>query len=880
MLNKKYNNLFLLTMIFCLWEGMFAYVPSNVIAQENTDAWLLQSHAPKKANNLFAEKSKENDQLLSNSSIKKDSFESPFGKKKITQLETNNKNQKYSMSQLNQLSYQKLKDLLITIQWYDIQDLFEFNPDSLQFYQDPNRVQTLMDALSQQGRLYKNNDSKGIETLVEVLRSGFYLGYYHAELQYLNEKSFQDKCLPALKIIAENPNFQLGTSEQDKVISSYGRLIGNASSDVQTVQYATPILKQYNKELENYMKEYSKKDAIYSLIHGIGYDLETYLNTTQQQPNQTQWYQNIDDFIDQVGKLALSEHITNDTGWLINNAIYYIGKIGVFHSTSSKGLQILTQALQLYPYLTEQYITAAQRIAYDYNAKDYYGNTVDLDKIREAGKSKYLPKTYTFDDGSMIIKSGDQVTEDKIKRLYWASKEVQAQFFRVVGHDQPLEKGHQDDVLTMVIYNSPRDYLLNKFLYGYDTNNGGIYIEGIGTFFTYERTPQDSIFSLEELFRHEFTHYLQGRYEVPGLFGQGEMYQDERLTWYEEGNAEFFAGSTRMDSVVPRRSLIDQLATKDPTQRYNVSQTLYARYGTWDFYNYSFVLQSHMYKNHFNILDKLDNLIQANDVSGYDTYRKTLSNDMILNQEYLAYMQQLIDNKNQYYTPMVSSDYVKSHESKPLQEISQEITEIAKLKDVKIKERHSQFFNTFTLQGTYVIENPQGKYEDWKQMNKKMNEDLKLLSGKTWSGYKTLTAYFINYRINSVGKLEYDVVFSGVNTEGNIAVEKEPNNSFETANPLSLNTLLRGSLDDKDQTDRFVIDIKKAKDLQITVIDEQNLGMNWVLFDERDLRKYVTYATKHEGNKLIGNYYAQPGKYYLVVYKSNGSKGNYTVGVK
>ena len=50
---------------------------------------------------------------------------------------------------------------------------------------------------------------------------------------------------------------------------------------------------------------------------------------------------------------------------------------------------------------------------------------------------------------------------------------------------------------------------------------------------------QQSIYSLEELFRHEFTHYLQGRYEVPGLFGRGDMYQNERLTWFQEGNAEF-----------------------------------------------------------------------------------------------------------------------------------------------------------------------------------------------------------------------------------------------------------------------------------------------------------------------------------------------------
>lgn len=130
---------------------------------------------------------------------------------------------------------------------------------------------------------------------------------------------------------------------------------------------------------------------------------------------------------------------------------------------------------------------------------------------------------------------------------------MRSQFYRTVGSDKPLESGHADDVLTMVIYNSPDEYQFNRQLYGYETNNGGIYIEGTGTFFTYERTPEQSIYSLEELFRHEFTHYLQGRYEVQGLWGQGEMYQNERLTWFEEGNAEFFAGATRLDSVVPRK---------------------------------------------------------------------------------------------------------------------------------------------------------------------------------------------------------------------------------------------------------------------------------------------------------------------------------------
>lgn len=155
---------------------------------------------------------------------------------------------------------------------------------------------------------------------------------------------------------------------------------------------------------------------------------------------------------------------------------------------------------------------------------------------------KIFAKTYTFDDGAIVLKAGDKVTEEKVKRLYWAAKEVKAQFHRTVESDRPLEKGNPDDVLTMVIYNSPAEYQFNRQLYGYETNNGGLYIEGTGTFFTYERTPEESIYSLEELFRHEFTHYLQGRYEVPGLWGQGKIYENERLSWFEEGNAEFLQG--------------------------------------------------------------------------------------------------------------------------------------------------------------------------------------------------------------------------------------------------------------------------------------------------------------------------------------------------
>ena len=70
------------------------------------------------------------------------------------------------------------------------------------------------------------------------------------------------------------------------------------------------------------------------------------------------------------------------------------------------------------------------------------------------------------------------------------------------------------------------------------------------------------------------------------------------------------------------------------------------------------------------------------------------------------------------------------------------------------------------------------------------------------------------------------------------------------------------------------------KDLQISVTNEQNLGLNWVLYSESDLNNYVAYATKRDGNKLLGNYNAKPEILLKCIYKYGGGTGNYTVQVK
>ncbi len=66
----------------------------------------------------------------------------------------------------------------------------------------------MIDGLYEKASTYTSTDDKGIDTLVEILRSGFYLGFYNDSLKYLNDRSFQDKCIPAMLAIENNKNFK------------------------------------------------------------------------------------------------------------------------------------------------------------------------------------------------------------------------------------------------------------------------------------------------------------------------------------------------------------------------------------------------------------------------------------------------------------------------------------------------------------------------------------------------------------------------------------------------------------------------------------------------------------------------------------------------
>lgn len=265
-----------------------------------------------------------------------------------------------------------------------------------------------------------------------------------------------------------------------------------------------------------------------------------------------------------------------------------------------------------------------------------------------------FPHTYTYDNGTIKVRTGlDRATVDQ---LYYASKQVKAQFHRVLGTEQPLT-GDPNSTLNIVLYASRADYEnYHPLLTGMDTNNGGIYIERGATFYTYQRrVPQDSRLTLEELFRHEYVHYLNGRWAVPGFFGEGPWYQNDRTTAMDEGTAEFFDGATRDDGIAVRKSLVESIIrdTAGGGPRMTVDQILHATYSGdgFRFYSYAGTFFEYLWTERPALLKEMYGHLRANDPAAFDAWRNRLSRDAAIQRGYDTFLDRQIERVADLFVP-------------------------------------------------------------------------------------------------------------------------------------------------------------------------------------------------------------------------------------
>lgn len=672
----------------------------------------------------------------------------------------------YSMAQLAAMDSTTLVNTIMSISYWDLTDIYQYNQGAKDFYLNNDLMKALFNRLEKSGREFTATDMKQIPLLIEVLRAGPYLGFYYSDLAWVNSLESKSRFLPAFRAIMANPLFAWSPKHgldaqdipvQDQILAAVvGRGIGSGILAPDLMPKITSLLKQFNDQ--DLFRDPAKANVLWTYLGGVDYGL--YADGYRSgKPANSQYYKTVEPFIDELARLAKYNSLCYaDRNYLISSAIFWLGHNTGKFTEDKKVADILSECLALYPKNSDPWLETARTIG------DGYASLVpgfDYAVIKQEIMANALPKKYSFDDGKLVFIAGENVDPDKIKMLYWATKEVKAQFLRNLATDQPINSGlRADSMLTAYVYNSPAEYKkYNTILYGLGTNNGGMYIESWGKFFTYERTIYESTYSLEDLFRHEFVHYLQGRFLCPGYFGES-LYTGDRLTWIEEGSAEFNAGSSRTKGIPQRWSMVSNV-NSSASSRMTLPEVVKAGYSSgFTFYTYAYVAFHFMYEKHRDVLYGLHKVVQDGNAANIDAYVKNFATTYAA--EYLTYMSDVKKAQDTFDNPETSLDYYKNVSAKNHDELFNEIAVEASMTELQTSKYYSADFNTFELRGRITLGTSHGEAADRNAMDLKADAFLEQLSAKTWNGYKTLTAHFVKYVVDASNNATFEIVFKGL----------------------------------------------------------------------------------------------------------------------
>lgn len=183
---------------------------------------------------------------------------------------------------------------------------------------------------------------------------------------------------------------------------------------------------------------------------------------------------------------------------------------------------------------------------------------------------------------------------------------------------QPVD-GDLNEDLRMVVFDDYTNY--NRYggrLFGINTNNGGMYIEGNATdpnnqasFYAHEADWLRPDFVIWNL-KHEYVHYLDGRFNLKGNFAD----YPSNTVWWSEGTAEYISKEdSNADAVAlistsgSNRTLADVLATTYN----NTVEEIY----DWGYLGSRFMFELHM--------PDVRNLRQATRAGDWSTYQQLLT---------------------------------------------------------------------------------------------------------------------------------------------------------------------------------------------------------------------------------------------------------------
>nr|WP_307671570.1 M9 family metallopeptidase [Streptomyces sp. V2I9] len=395
------------------------------------------------------------------------------------------------------------------------------------------QMTTVAYALRDSAAYYPGDGSTGTPQLVLYLRAGYYVQWYNPDVVGPYGSALRTATRSGLDSFFAAPRSRDVTNENGETLSEAVILIDSAQENARYLFVVKRLLADYTSSWNDFSRMLAAVNNVYTVTFR-GHQVPAFVSAVGADPS----------VIDSLHRFAAA-HLSlldGDHAYLTSNAGRELGRFLQHESLRAKTRPLAADLLRKTS-LTGPTAPLWVGVA---EMADYYDrancSTYGVCDLQERLKREVLPVRHTCSPGIRIL--AQQMTSAELNASCTSLIQQDAYFHRVAKDNGPVA-GDNNTSIEVIAYDSSADYQTYAgAMYGIDTNNGGMYLEGDPSaagnqprFIAYEAEwlrPDFHIWNLN----HEYTHYLDGRFTMHGDFTEN---MSTPTVWWVEGFAEYIS---------------------------------------------------------------------------------------------------------------------------------------------------------------------------------------------------------------------------------------------------------------------------------------------------------------------------------------------------
>ncbi|MCX4745884.1 collagenase [Kitasatospora sp. NBC_01287] len=469
---------------------------------------------------------------------------------------------------------------------------------------------TVAQAFQQLATTYTGDDSTGIWQLVLFLRAGYYVQSNNASAVGTYDATLTAATQAGLDAFFASRHWTDVTDANGSVL--YDVLVLTDSANLQG-----RYLKVYKQVLTSYNNSYNVSANMVNAVNAV---LSAPLWRGNFNPDFVSAVSADPSVITTLSTFALGHEdlLSGANAFLDANAGNDLARMAGDNATieaAAKPLvkSVLDSAPILGPTGSLYVHTAYQADTYDAAQCSYY-NTCDLPAKLSAA---VLSHTLVCDNRTIVTES---LSAADLAAVCTSLRGEDTFFHNMVKDNGPVP-GQYDKNITLAIFSNNADYLTYSWaIYGNDTDNGGETLMNAtdptnqAVSVMYQKSWNDGFTANVWNLNHEYTHYMDGIYDMKGDFSTQTSVPD---IWWIEGVAEY-------ESYAYRGTTDTQAMTEAAKHTYKLSTIFQNTYDNSDstrVYPWGYLAVRYMFEKHPADVTNMLNHFRAGDFQGaYNVY--------------------------------------------------------------------------------------------------------------------------------------------------------------------------------------------------------------------------------------------------------------------